>query len=150
MSEDYKTRIMHSMRKFHERNDPTFQKPKEKKERKKSDIPSEHWEQMQVVNWMRKNGWIYFAVPNGGKRDKIAGAHLRAEGVQSGVPDLIMIAPVQCVIEMKRTKGGRVSESQKEWLYKFHDTGNWKCKVAHGHEEAIEFLKEVQNVDRED
>jgi hypothetical protein len=112
MSEDYKQRIMDSMRKFHERNDPTFQKPKEKKERKKSDIPSEHWEQMQVVNWMRKNGWTYFAVPNGGKRDKIAGAHLRAEGVQSG---------------------------------KFHNTGNWQCKVAHGHEEAIEFLKEVQS-----
>jgi hypothetical protein len=60
-----------------------------------------------------------------------------------------MIAPVQCVIEMKRTKGGRVSESQREWLYKFHDTGKWKCKVAHGHEEAIEFLKEVQNAEEE-
>ncbi len=143
MSEDYKERIMNSMRKFHERNDPTFQKPK--RERKKSDIPSEHWEQMQVVNWMRKNGWTYFAVPNGGKRDKIAGAHLRAEGVSAGVPDLICIAPVQCVIEMKRTKGGKVSESQKEWLEKFNGTGNWVCKVAHGHEEAIQFLKEVQN-----
>jgi len=149
VSDDYKQRIMASLDKFYTKNDPTY-KPKPKKAKKKKDpnaVPTEHWEQMQVVNWMRKNGWTYFAVPNGGKRDKIAGAHLRAEGVQSGVPDLICIAPVQCVIEMKKTKGGRLSESQKEWLYKFHNTGNWKCKVAHGHEEAIEFLKGVQNVE---
>lgn len=148
MSEDYKQRIMNSMRRFHERNDPTFQKTKEKKQRKKSDIPSEHWEQMQVVNWLRKNGWIYFAVPNGGSRGggAIEGARMRSEGVSAGVPDLICIAPVQCVIEMKRSKGGRLSDSQREWLEKFHGTGNWRCKVAHGHEEAIEFLKEIQSV----
>ena len=42
---------------------------------------------------------------------------------------------------MKRSKRGRVSEVQKEWLEKFEATGKWACKVAHGHEDAIEFLK---------
>ena len=144
MRDEFKDRIMASLDSFYSKNDPSYRKAKTKakKKRTKSDIPTEHWEQVQVVNWLRKNGWVYFAVPNGGSRSSaIEGSRMRSEGVCAGVPDLICIAPVQCVIEMKRSKRGRVSEVQKEWLEKFEATGKWACKVAHGHEDAIEFLK---------
>ena len=147
MSDDFKQRIMASLDKFYIKNDPTY-KPKPKKKKKKKDpdaVPTEHWEQVQVVNYLRKNGYIFTAVPNGGLRDKIAGARLRSEGVQPGVPDLLIFGPVQIAIEMKRSKGGRVSEEQKEWLSALSELG-WTCKVCKGHKEAIEFLEGVQNV----
>lgn len=59
-----------------------------------------------------------FAVPNGGRRDKITGARLKAEGVVAGVSDLILLKSSRhygaLLIEMKTPKG-RQQESQKEW-----------------------------------
>lgn len=61
--------------------------------------------------------WAY-AIPNGGKRDQITAARLKAEGVKAGVPDVHY--PVSngvfltLYIELKR-KGGRRSDSQNEW-----------------------------------
>lgn len=56
----------------------------------------------------------YFAVPNGGQRNKIVAAKLKQEGVKSGVPDIYV--PVwKLWIEMKREKGGALQESQKAW-----------------------------------
>lgn len=57
-----------------------------------------------------------FAVPNGGKRDKITGAILKREGVKAGVPDIVIVRNGGFVafIEVK-TQAGRLSNSQVEW-----------------------------------
>ena len=59
-----------------------------------------------------------FAVPNGGRRDKVTGAKLKAEGALAGVSDLILLKSNSkygaLLIEMK-TPTGRQQESQKEW-----------------------------------
>jgi hypothetical protein len=78
-------------------------------------FPSEHIEQVQTVSWFRKTypGVKIFAIPNGGHRNKITAAKLKAEGVLPGVPDLF-VPHFNLWIEMKMQKGGRLSESQKE------------------------------------
>lgn len=62
---------------------------------------------------------LLFAIPNGGLRDKITAAKLKAQGVKSGVPDMML--PVRrgayngLFIELKKT-GGAASTDQKSWL----------------------------------
>lgn len=78
--------------------------------------------QIACVKWFRMRypqyARLLFAVPNGGARDRITGAIMKAEGVVAGVADLILLLPSGdyhgLCIEMK-TKTGRQSESQKTW-----------------------------------
>jgi hypothetical protein len=57
--------------------------------------------------------------PNGGSRNKIEAAKLKREGVLAGVSDVIIDLPVEpfhgARIELK-VKGGKLSDSQKEYL----------------------------------
>ena len=59
-----------------------------------------------------------FAVPNGGRRDKVSGALLKEEGVIPGVSDLVLLLSRRgyhaLLIEMK-TKDGGQSLTQKQW-----------------------------------
>lgn len=61
---------------------------------------------------------LAFAVPNGGKRDKITAARLKAEGVKSGVPDVIWPVPVggfaSLFLELKVDKND-TSDKQDSW-----------------------------------
>jgi hypothetical protein len=59
--------------------------------------PSEHQEQCAVISWWRVAHKQYLlpefalaALPNGGARDMITGARLKAEGVRRGLPDLFL------------------------------------------------------------
>lgn len=61
---------------------------------------------------------LLFAIPNGGRRDKVTGAKLKAEGVVAGVADLFLAVPKGiyhgAFIEMKTTdKKSKQSEQQK-------------------------------------
>ena len=53
--------------------------------------------QIACVNWFRYQYPEYkkllFSVPNGGARNSITGAILKAEGALSGVSDLILLKP---------------------------------------------------------
>ena len=83
---------------------------------------AEHRLQCTCVRWFRYQypplSALLFAVPNGGRRDPVTGARLKAEGVVAGVADLILFLPSDkhhaLCIEMK-TPRGRQSSSQKEW-----------------------------------
>lgn len=59
-----------------------------------------------------------FAIPNGGKRDRISAAIMKGEGVTAGVADLFLMVPNEefhgLWIEMKLPKG-RQSPTQKEF-----------------------------------
>ena len=91
------------------------------KTRKRPD-DEEHRLQCACVNWFRlqypTHATALFAVPNGGRRDRVSGANLKAEGVLPGVSDLILLVARQCfyglLIEMKTPKG-KLSPAQKEW-----------------------------------
>ena len=78
--------------------------------------------QIACVRWFRmqhpKLARLLFAVPNGGARNAVTGAILKAEGVVPGVADLLLLVPRNgyhgLAIEMK-TRTGRQSDSQREW-----------------------------------
>lgn len=63
-------------------------------------------------------------------------------GVRSGVPDYIIVTPKKVLfIEMKRTKGGVISDTQKKWVSALEATKT-ACKVCYGFDEAKLFLDE--------
>ena len=101
---------------------------------------SEHIEQREFVSWFRKThpGVRIFAIPNGGHRSIAAAARLKAEGTSAGVPDLFIPAWLVWV-EMKRSKGGTLSEKQKEWRSYLISLGHTVI-VAHGKTAAIEAI----------
>jgi hypothetical protein len=83
---------------------------------------------------------LLFHIPNGGSRKGgvIEGAHLKAQGVRAGVPDLCL--PVArggyhgLFVEMKAT-GGRVQDTQKHWNQQLAMQG-YLALVCHGFDEA--------------
>ena len=83
----------------------------------------EHLIQCAIVKWFyyaypAYRGGYLFAVPNGGHRNIQTAARLKAEGVTSGVADLLLLVPKRgyhgLCIEVK-TPVGRQSENQKNW-----------------------------------
>lgn len=82
-----------------------------------SDIPTEHQEQIGLVNWFKRTYPQYpiFAIPNGEKRAISVAKRLKAEGVVSGVPDLCIVLNDARVlwVEMKRVKSSKLSPEQK-------------------------------------
>ena len=101
---------------------------------------TESQEQQAVVEWALWKGLPLLAIPNGGKRSAATAARLKAEGVRPGVPDLLLPMARRgfhgLFIEMKRTKGGRVSDAQREWLHLL-DAEGYRAIVCYGAGEAI-------------
>lgn len=96
----------------------------------------EHNIQIACVNWFRYQypRYVIFAVPNGGWRNSIVAAKLKAEGVLAGVADLIIVALNKIVfIEMKK-ENGRQSESQKHFEEQVKRLGH-EYYVCHGFDE---------------
>lgn len=107
----------------------------------------EHRIQTACVRWFRMKyphlSPRLFAVPNGGRRDGVTGARLKAEGVLAGVADLILLVPNAgyhaLLIEMKTPKG-RQSESQKAWQQELCAEGEYKYVVCRS---LDDFIREV-------
>ena len=82
---------------------------------------------------------LLFAVPNGGARNVVTGAILKAEGVRRGIPDLFLAVPKDnyhgLFIEMK-TERGHLSKDQKEMIDILQKKG-YDCVVCHGYEKAV-------------
>lgn len=76
-------------------------------------LPSEHDEQCGFVNWFRARfpSVLIYAIPNGEKRAISTAKRLKSEGVVPGIPDL-HIPAWNMWVEMKRTKGGKLSNDQ--------------------------------------
>ena len=120
----------------------------------KSIQPSEGQEQSTLFSWARMMTgkypelWLLFHIPNGGSRGKAEAARFKAEGVKAGVPDLFL--PVArgpyhgLFIEMKREKGGRLSDDQKTWLALLTDE-HYLAQVCHGWKEAAALIEDYLN-----
>lgn len=89
-------------------------------------VASEHQEQAALMAWARIQEQAHpelallHAIPNGGWRHKAVAAGLKREGAKPGVPDLdlpVARGPWHGLrIELKRTKGGVLSEAQAWWI----------------------------------
>lgn len=86
---------------------------------------------------------LLFAVPNGGWRNKVVAAKLKAEGVKSGVPDLLLPVPMGqyagLAIEMKSATG-TISPEQKLWIADLRACG-WQAEICRGWEAAWDVLR---------
>lgn len=114
-------------------------------------VPTESEEQQALFRWAQFNSGKYpelrlmYHIPNEGKRSVTTGRRMRLEGLRSGVPDICI--PVArggysaLYVEMKRRKGGRVSDEQKRWLNDLNAAGN-AAIVCRGWEEAAERIVE--------
>lgn len=120
-------------------------------------IPTEDTEQAHIFAWAAWASGKYpeldlmHHIPNGGKRSKSEAARFKAQGVKAGVPDIFL----PCArggyhglyIELKHTKGGKLSAAQKEWIDALRGRG-YKVIVCYGFDEAreviINYLEEAE------
>ena len=103
----------------------------------------EHQIQVAICQYLDIRKVVYFAIPNGGKRNIIAATKLKKEGVKSGVPDLCIIHEGQAFfLEVKRptTPGaakGRLSPAQKEMIARLEEAGA-EVKIVYSVADVIE------------
>lgn len=134
----------------------------------KNTTPLEHDEQVEVIKWITADNAhaallrsrnlspvLFSAIANGHYQQSIKQQNkLKAEGMNSGVPDLLFIVPperskvgkrLMIWIEMKRRQGASVSAAQQEWLDAIDamDGGNIGSFVCYGSDEAIQVLKDL-------
>lgn len=117
-------------------------------------VPLEQHEQAALFEWAEYQKGKYpelelmYASANGGKRHIKTAVELKRTGVKSGVPDICL--PVSragyhaLYIELKRRKGGRLSENQKWWLERLIKQGNL-AMVCHGWEDARDLIVDYLN-----
>ena len=113
--------------------------------------PTEAEEQTTLFYWASMKTGKYpelrllHHIPNGGARRKSEAARLKAEGVKPGVPDIFL--PVArgpwhgLFIELKRQKGGKVSDAQKNWISDLLNQG-YLAEVAYGWKEAAALIED--------
>lgn len=114
-------------------------------------VPSEAQEQKALFEWA---AWakgkypalaLMYHVPNGGSRNPVEAKNLKLQGVKPGVPDICLPVPnpvyTALYIELKRRKGGRVSDDQRGWINALNRVGNLAV-VCKGWEEARDVILE--------
>lgn len=122
----------------------------------KRSIATEAQEQAALFRWAAFASGTHpelrllFHVPNGGSRDPIEARHLKEQGVKAGVPDMFLPVPRGgyhgLFIELKRSKGGVVSEDQRAWLDRLRLQG-YRAEVARGWDAAREIIEEYLKED---
>lgn len=106
----------------------------------------EHSEQVSLMKWWALACHSFgldertlFAIPNGGERNVIVAKRMKDEGVRAGVPDLFLAWSDRkyggLFIELKKPKGGRVSDAQKLYIELLNESG-YKAVVCKGWIEA--------------
>ncbi|MCM5558506.1 hypothetical protein [Pleomorphomonas sp. JP5] len=72
---------------------------------------------VEHLKWRLARGVVWYAVPNGEKRDKITASRLKRLGVRAGVADVAFVLPggAAAYLELKAGKDGRQSDEQKQF-----------------------------------
>ena len=109
----------------------------------------EHLVQKAIAQYLDMRGVCWFAVPNGGQRNKIVAAKLKAEGVKAGVPDICIIHDgMAYFLEVKKPKTGdsakgQLSKNQKVMIEKIRQAGG-EVAVVYSVADVIEQCIEWQ------
>ena len=119
--------------------------------RTKNLSPLEKDEQMLLFEWAEyatvthPELALMYHVPNGGHRNAVEAHNLRLQGVRAGVPDICLPVPRggygALYVELKRRRGGRVSEDQRNWIDALNRAGN-KAVICKGFDEAKAAIEE--------
>lgn len=113
---------------------------------RRAPAPLEAQDQAALIDHLERRahpGVWWCAVPNGGSRNVIEAARLKGQGVVAGAPDLVVCIDGRMIgLEMKRAKGGRLSEAQLLQKERIERAGGlWF--VAHGLDEALSILSSL-------
>ena len=106
---------------------------------------NEHEHRLQTVlaKYLDLNNYTFFAIPNGGWRNKAVASKLKAEGVKAGVADLLILLPNQTFhglfVEVK-IAGNYQQPNQKDFEQKARDCG-YEYIIVRSLDELIEKLK---------
>lgn len=119
--------------------------------------PLEDAECIAFSQWLTLNKIPHAHIANESRSSSrnamIRGAKLKRMGQSKGVWDYEVYIPIKgitgavdcyelCKIEMKRQKGGVVSQEQKKWGEIYKKTGI-SCKVCCGAKDAIDYIKSL-------
>lgn len=124
---------------------------------KKSGVPTESWEQKQVIAWSQQPSIrhqypelaLLYHIPNE-REDKVQTAILKTMGVKSGVPDLHLPCAAggyhSLYIEMKALDG-KPDDDQIWWAEHLKANGNAHA-YCYGWQQAVEVLLWYLNLNR--
>ncbi len=117
-------------------------------------VPRERDEQEMLFTWaaLMAGRWpalrLMYHIPNGGSRDVREARRLSGQGVKAGVPDICLPAARGgyhgLFIELKRRKGGRLSEAQEAWIGALRREG-YRAEVCAGFEAARRVVEEYMS-----
>ena len=93
---------------------------------------------LKLVENSHKN-FTFFAVPNGGWRNRSVAAKLKDEGVRSGVSDLIIRDAGKTYLVEIKTATGRKSDTQREFEQNVRALG-FEYAIWRGLGDAINFI----------
>ena len=112
-------------------------------------IPTERIECINLMKWARLMKLPLIHISNEGKRTPWGGADLKAQGLTPGVSDFFLARASRGYhglwIEMKRRKGGILTQLQEEWLQKMHLEG-YCTSVCYGWSHAKECIEHYLNI----
>jgi hypothetical protein len=114
---------------------------------------SEHSEQVAVIQWCQIHEAqhpelaMIFAVPNAGKRSIGAARYYLAEGLKSGVPDLILPIPepsamLFCGLAIEMKFGDNKTTPSQDWWLEYLTSYGWKTAICYSADEAIKVISE--------
>lgn len=112
-------------------------------------MTTEHQIHASILRYLRSvlpHGWLVMHVPNGGSRNPIEGARMKALGVVAGWPDISIFGGghnsggVVCFMEVK-SKSGRVSQCQHRIIDQLKDMG-FPVAVVRSIDDARVYVKE--------
>ena len=110
-------------------------------------IPTESQEQQRLVlklRWLHPE-LLFFAIPNGGKRNPSEARRLVLEGVSKGIPDLMLCESKKgyhgLFIELKRLSKSKTSPEQIEKHQKLRDRC-YQVEICHGCDAAYKVILE--------
>jgi ribosomal protein L39E len=108
----------------------------------KPTIPTENDEAKALATMLRYKGYLFSHIVNE-SQTKQWGAIQRAKamGKNPGVPDYIVIKGNELIfVELKRTRGGRVSPEQLVWIGALKQIKKVRAAICRGADEAIKFI----------
>ena len=109
---------------------------------------TEEGHQKALAQWLDLRGLNWFHPPNGGQRNAIVAAKLKAQGVKAGVPDVIITSRIPSRPDVRggglelKTPRGTLRQAQRDWLDALEQDG-WVCLVGYGWKDAVEQIKKA-------
>jgi hypothetical protein len=107
--------------------------------------PTEYQEHIRFARWLDAKRLLWCHVPNESSGPVQWRVKRKRMGVRPGVPDFLIFGTIHTgpiAVEMKRVRGGRLSDTQQDWLDELANHG-WITIVAKGADDAVAQLERI-------